>query len=39
MSPRVFNSLPSLFWSPDVKAQWREKTFLEGGEKVLMLLL
>lgn len=39
MSPRVFSSLSSVFWSPDVESPVELKTFLEGGEKVLMLLL
>lgn len=39
MSPRVFSSLSSLFWTPDVESPVESKTFLEGGEKVLMLLL
>jgi len=39
MSPRVFSSLPSVFWRPDVESPVKLKTFLERGEKVLMLLL
>lgn len=38
-SPRVCNSAPSVFWSPDVKGLLEMNTLLEGGEKDLMLLL
>lgn len=33
MSPRVFSSLPSVFWSPDVENLVELRTFLEGGRK------
>lgn len=39
MSPRVFSSLPSVFWSPDVESLVELKAFLKGGKKVLTLLL